>query len=290
VSAVAPDLVPRSAELRRLATGFRFTEGPVWHGDGFLLFSDIQGDAIHRWDGSGVSVFRSPSSWANGLAYDREGRLLTCEHTTSRLTRTEHDGSITVIASHYDGKELNSPNDVVCKSDGAIYFTDPMSGRTARMGAGVERAPELPFLGVYRVVPGGEPALLASDFAFPNGLCFSPDETLLYVNDTARFHVRVFDVVPDGTIENGRVFLGQPLSERYSTGKPDGMKVDEHGNVWATGPGGVWVARPDGELLGVVETPEVAQNLAFGGPDGRTLFVTAGGSLYAIETSVRGGR
>ena len=283
------DLIPRGAEVELLATGFIFTEGPVWNADGnFLLFVDIPGNTIHRLDETGTSVWRHPSNHANGLTYDGEHRLLACEHSTSRVTRTEHDGKIAPVATHYRGKELNSPNDLVVRSDGAVYFTDPLSGRSARMG--IEREPELPFQGVYRVAPGGEPELLARDFPFPNGLCFSPDESVLYVNDSSAMHIRAFGVTASGSIENGGVFLEQPFSEAYPTGRPDGMKVDEQGNLYATGPGGIWIVRPEGELLGIVETPETAQNLTWGGDGWSMLFVTAGTSVYRLQTLARGNR
>jgi sugar lactone lactonase YvrE len=283
------DLVSPDAELEPIASGFVFTEGPVWNADGaFLLFVDIPGNTIYRWQDAETTVFRRPSNFANGLTYDAHQRLVTCEHTTSRVTRTEHDGTITTIASHFEGRELNSPNDVVVGSDGAVYFTDPMSGRTARMGT--EREPELPFLGVYRVPVDGEAELLVDDFPFPNGLCFSPDESLLYVNDSAALHIRVFDVQPDGSVTNGRVFLEQPFSDTYPTGKPDGMKVDEYGNLYATGPGGVWVVEPGGAVLGIIETPEMAGNLNWGGEDWSALYITARSSVYRLQTSVRGNR
>ena len=196
-------IVP-NLELERIASGFVFTEGPVWDvASGSLIFSDIIGNCLYRWSSrQGLSIFRRPSNMANGNALDRSGRLLTCEHATSRVTRTHHDGRIEVLASHYAGRELNSPNDIVVKSDGAIYFTDPTSGRSARYG--VERPQQLPFQGVYRIDPdSGDVTLLVDDFEKPNGLCFSRDEQKLFINDTARGHIRVFDVRSDGTLEGG---------------------------------------------------------------------------------------
>ena len=283
------ELLEEDVEVERLAGGFEFTEGPLWNAEeGYLLFSDMPGDVMRRWwEESGVvEEVRKPSNMSNGLTYDNEGRLVACEHATSRLTRTESDGTITTIASHYQGRELNSPNDVVVKSDGSIYFTDPPFGRAPYFG--VERPQELDFQGVYRVVPeSGEPELLADDFEGPNGLCFSPDESLLYVNDTPRMHIRVFDVGRDGTIENGRVFFVQ---EGTGEGKPDGMKTDEQGNVYCTGPGGIWVISPEAEHLGTIRVPEKANNLNWGGPDWNTLYITASSSIYRVPTRIRGNR
>ena len=283
------ELLEEDVEVERLAGGFEFTEGPLWNAEeGYLLFSDMPGDVMRRWweESGAVEEVRKPSNMSNGLTYDNEGRLVACEHATSRLTRTESDGTITTIASHYQGKELNSPNDVVVKSDGSIYFTDPPFGRAPYFG--VERPQELGFQGVYRVAPeSGEPELLADDFEAPNGLCFSPDESLLYVNDTPRMHIRVFDVGRDGTIENGRVFFVQ---EGTGEGKPDGMKTDEQGNVYCTGPGGIWVISPEAEHLGTIRVPEKANNLNWGGPDWNTLYITASSSIYRVPTRIRGNR
>ncbi len=282
-------LLEEDVEVERLAGGFEFTEGPLWNAEeGYLLFSDMPGDVMRRWweESGAVEEVRKPSNMSNGLTYDNEGRLVACEHATSRLTRTESDGTITTIASHYQGKELNSPNDVVVKSDGSIYFTDPPFGRAPYFGVG--RPQELDFQGVYRVAPeSGEPELLADDFEAPNGLCFSPDESLLYVNDTARMHIRVFDVGRDGTIENGRVFF---VEEGTGEGKPDGMKTDEQGNVYCTGPGGIWVISPEAEHLGTIRVPEKANNLNWGGPDWNTLYITASSSIYRVPTRIRGNR
>ncbi|MBX6369311.1 MAG: SMP-30/gluconolactonase/LRE family protein, partial [Rhodospirillales bacterium] len=200
-------VVGESVAFEQLATGFLFTEGPLWHRrERYLLFSDMPGDHLRRWrEGEGVTTFRQPCFKSNGLAWDREGRLVVCEHASSRVTRTEADGSSTTLASHYEGKELNSPNDIVVKSDGGIYFTDPTYGRMEYYG--VPREPQLGFRGVYRIEPDGRRlTLLADDFAQPNGLCFSRDEKLLFVNDTERQHIRVFEVAADGTLRNGRVW------------------------------------------------------------------------------------
>ena len=289
-SPVLNELVEESAKVEQLATGFEFTEGPLWNADeGYLLFSDMPGDVIRRWWAATgeVEEVRKPSGMSNGLTYDAQGRLVACEHATSRVTRAELDGTITMLASHYEGKELNSPNDVVVKSDGSVYFTDPPFGRVPYFG--VERPQELDFQGVFRVRPdGGDPALLVDDFEAPNGLCFSPDESLLYVNDTARMHIRVFDVKPDGTVENGRVFFVEEASAEMGEGDPDGMKVDEQGNVYCTGPGGIWVISPEGEHLGTIRVPEKTANLNWGGPGWRTLYITASSSIYRVLTRTSG--
>jgi gluconolactonase len=223
---------------------------------------------------------------ANGNTWDREGRLLTCEHATSRVTRTQHDGTMEVLASHYNGKELNSPNDIVVHSSGAIYFTDPLSGRTATYG--VERPQQLPFQGVYRFDPTtGTLTLLADDFVLPNGLCFGLDERQLFVNDTRRGHIRVFDVLANGTLRGGSVWA-TPGST--GEGAPDGMKIDQWGNLYCTGPGGIHVFDGEAVYLGMIRMPERVANFAWGDADGRTLYITASTSVYAIRTNVAGHR
>jgi len=279
------ELVDAEVVIEQLATGCQFTEGPLWHAtERFLLFSDIPANKMRRWDAAaGMTVFRDPSGKSNGLTYDKGGHLIACEHANRRVSRTTADGEVITIASHYEGKRLNSPNDVVVKSDGSIYFTDPPYGLSASYG--VESEKELDFQGVYRVSPnGGTLMLLIDDFDRPNGLCFSPDESILYINDTERMHIRAFHVQPDGTIANGRVF-GE---EEGDNGKPDGMKVDMHGNVYLTGPDGIWVFTPDGTHLGIILVPERAANLAWGGDDWKSLFITASTSLYRVECKVAG--
>jgi gluconolactonase len=274
-------LIDQSAGLRVVANNFRFVEGPVWEPEHkSLLFSDIVGDTLYRWSAEeGLRVVRKPSNMANGNTYDREGRLLTCEHATSRVVRTEPDGSLTVIASHYDGKELNSPNDIVVRSDGLIYFTDPLAGRTSAYG--VEREAELPFQGVYCVNPQtGDITLLVRDFKLPNGLCFSPDERQLFVNDTLRGHIRVFDVLADGTLIDGRLWT---RVEGEGPGVPDGMKFDRSGYLYCTGPDGIHVFAADTTPLGVITLPEMPSNFTWGGEDGSTLFITAETSVYALQ-------
>lgn len=280
-------IVDPQAALEQVATGFDFVEGPVWHPTyKSVIFSDILGNSIYSWRAdSGVQKRNRHSYMANGNAYDRQGRLITCEHATSRLSRTDlSSGRYEVLASHYDGKQLNSPNDVVVKRDGRIYFTDPTSGRSA--GYGVPREPELSFSGVFRLEPeSGQLTLLIDDFAKPNGLCFSLDETSLFVNDTERQHIRVFDVLADGRVENGRLFANL-IGDR--PGVADGMKIDQTGNLYSCGPGGIHVFNPSGECLGVIETPEFATNFVFGDDDLQTLYITATTSLYRLRLNMPG--
>jgi gluconolactonase len=279
-------VVGDDVEFDRVGTGFLFTEGPVWHPTGrFLLFSDIPSSRIWKWSPTiGFAVFRDPSNMANGLTYDRSGRLIACEHATSRVTRTEDDGRVTVLASHYEGKELNSPNDAVVRSDGSIYFTDPPYGRVEFYG--VPRPQRLPFQGVYRIDPdAGMLHLLVDDFDRPNGLCFSLDERRLFVNDTARQHIRVFDVAPDGSLASGHLWaetVGQ------GEGAPDGMKIDREGNLYCCGPGGIHVFGPDAVCLGVIRVPERTANFTWGDDDLRSLFITASTSVYRIRVKVPG--
>ena len=280
------EVVGAAVEYERLAGGFMFIEGPQWDPRRQrLLFSDIPGNAILEWsDASGIRVFRSPSDMANGLAWDRSGRLLCCEHATSRVTRIESDGALTVVASAFEGMALNSPNDIVVKRDGAIYFTDPTYGRMDYYG--VARAPVLAFRGVYRVEPdGARITLLADDFAQPNGLCFSVDERRLFVNDTERMHIRVFDVADDGTLRNGRIWA--ELSGD-GAGAPDGMKIDSEGNLYCCGPGGIHVLDPSATALGVLRVPTHVANFTWGEDDLKSLFITATDNLFRIRVSVPG--
>ena len=245
----------------------------------------MPGDHLRRWSQQdGVSTFRKPCNKSNGLAWDHQGRLIACEHASSHLTRTEADGSITVLASHHDGKELNSPNDVVVKSDGAIYFSDPTYGRREHFG--VPREPQLAFRGVYRVAPDGKTlTLLADDFGQPNGLCFSLDEKVLFINDTDRQHIRAFDVKRDGTLANNRIWA-KTVGE--GAGAPDGMKIDSAGNLYSCGPGGIHVFAPDATCLGVIKVPEYTANFCWGGDDFKSLFITASTSVYRIRVGVPG--
>ncbi len=272
--------------VRRLGTGFTFTEGPIWHPtEHHLLFSDMPADTRRRWDSRGVEVVTSPSNKGNGMTYDVDLNLLVCEHATSSVARFRPDGTRDVLASHFEGKELNSPNDICIQSDGSIWFSDPTYGRMP--GFGVERAVDLGFQGVYRIDPSGELALMVDRYTFsqPNGLCFSPNERLLYVNDTDQTNIRVYDVGADGTLDAGRIFASG-IWDGSRPGVPDGMKCDANGNIWVTAPGGVWVYNPAGTLIGTVEVPEQVANLHWGGEDWRTLFMCASTSLYAVTTRV----
>jgi gluconolactonase len=279
-------VVGREVRFEKIASGCLFTEGPLWHPrEHYLLWSDMPGDHLRRWSAAdGVTTFRKPCDKSNGLAWDRDGRLLTCEHATSRVTRTERDGRITPLATHHDGQELNSPNDIVCAADGGIYFSDPPYGRAEYYG--VPRPQQLPFQGVYRVGPDPKsPVLLVDDFERPNGLCFSLDGRRLFVNDTARQHIRVFDVAADGRLGGGRVWAE---TKGEGPGAPDGMKLDSAGNVYCCGPGGIHVFDPGAAALGVIRVPEYAANMAFGDADLRSLFITASTSVYRIRVRVPG--
>jgi len=279
-------VVGDTVKITQLAGGFLFTEGPLWHAkENYLLFSDMPGDHLRKWsEREGVTTFRKPCAQSNGLAWDGQGRLIVCEHATSTLTRTEPDGRSFILASHHDGKELNSPNDVVVKSDGGIYFTDPTYGRIEYYGN--PRPLQLTFRGVYRAEPdGGTLKLLADDFGQPNGLCFSLDERRLFVNDTERQHIRVFDVQPDGTLAGGGVWA---TTTGTGPGAPDGMKIDSEGNIYCCGPGGIHVFDPQATCLGVIGMPEPTANFCFGEDDLRTLFVTASSSVYRLRVKVPG--
>jgi gluconolactonase len=274
-----------AGDPEQIATGFQFTEGPVWHPDGYLIFSDIPANRMYTWAPDGtVTVRREPSGYSNGLTLDRERRLIACEHGNRRVSRTEADGSVVALAERYDGRRLNSPNDVVVKSDGAIYFTDPPYGLAPPHGPSVQER-EQPCNGVYLITPDGALELLVADFDRPNGLAFSADETVLYVDDSPRRHVRAFDVRPDGTLANSRVIADM---DHPQPGSPDGMKIDAEGHLYVAGATGVWVFEPHGTLLGVVVTPERPANCAWGDADRRTLYITARTSLYRVRTQVPG--
>ncbi|MCC2670712.1 MAG: gluconolactonase [Armatimonadetes bacterium] len=280
----APDL-----EIEQIATGFRFTEGPLWDTrNDTLYFSDILANRIYRWTdgGEGVEVFRTPSGKSNGLTWDLAGHLLACEHLNRRVTLTLADGTIVELASRYQGKRLNSPNDLVVHSDGSVYFTDPPYGILSDdFGAITDQ--EQPHNGVYRIRPGAdEPELLLTDFDRPNGLAFSPDEARLYIADTSRYQIRAFDVAEDGSLSGGDVFA--QFREEDGVGRPDGMKVDQAGNVYTTGPGGLWVVAPDGEVLGHLRFPEKTANCGWGDADLRSLYVTASTSVYRVRTLISG--
>lgn len=279
-----------NAPVKQLATGFDWTEGPVWFGDAnCLLFSDIPNNRIMRWTpGSGISVYREPSNFANGHTRDLQGRLVSCEHGARRVTRTEPDGAITVIAESYNGKRLNSPNDVVVKSDGTIWFTDPHYGIMTDY-EGYKSEQELPCY-VYRVDPSnGDIEAVLTDFACPNGLAFSPDESKLYIADTgamfdadAERHIRVFDVGSDGKLTGGDVF------HVINPGAADGFRLDTDGNLWSSAADGVHCISPNGRLLGKILVPELVSNVCFGGRAKHQLFITATTSLYAVVLNRQG--
>ncbi|MCY3873476.1 MAG: SMP-30/gluconolactonase/LRE family protein [Rhodobacteraceae bacterium] len=278
-----------NAPLKQLAAGFDWVEGPVWFGDaGCLLFSDIPNNRILRWTpGSGITTYRQPSNYSNGHTRDREGRLVSCEHGARRVTRTEHDGQITVIADGFDGKRLNSPNDVVVKSDGTIWFTDPHYGiMTNYEGYAAEQ--ELP-CNLYRVDPvTGQMDAMVTDANCPNGLAFSPDESRLYVADTGRLfsddpqHVRAFDVGSDGDLTGGDVFYV------VDPGFADGFRVDTDGNLWSSAADGVHCISPNGDLLGKILVPELVSNVCFGGRAKHELYVTATTSIYRVSLNRQG--
>jgi len=280
-SAAFPHLFPKGATPERVATGFRFTEGPVWIAEEKrLLFSDIPANRIYRLAADGhVMTVREPSGNSNGLTRDQKGRLIACEHGNRRVTRTEKDGSVTPLADRFHGKKLNSPNDVVVKSDGAIYFTDPNYGITPDQQ-------EQPLEGVYRLSPDGkEISLVADDLARPNGLAFSPDEKKLYIDDSERRHIRVYDVRDDGSLSGGSLFHDMNVN---TPGAPDGMKVDVEGRVYCTGAGGVWVFDAAGNHLGTIVTPEKPSNCAWGDDDWYSLYITAVTSVYRIRVKTPG--
>lgn len=268
---IAPD-----AALARVATDLMFIEGPVWRAEegGFLLFSDVPANEMKRWDATGgVRTFRAPSGPSNGNTLDLEGRLVTAQHD-GRVTRTEADGSVVTLAQTYEGDQLNSPNDVVVKSDGTIWFTDPVFG----IG---DREPEVPGRYVYRLDPeSGALTAVIEDMTGPNGLCFSPDESRLYVADASNRHIRAFDIAADATATGGEIFA------EVDAGTADGIRCDELGNVWSSAGDGIQIFSPSGDRIGRILVPESPANLGFGGPDGRTVFITARTSLYSIPVLV----
>lgn len=274
------ELFPAEASVTKLAGGLGFIEGPVWIASdgGYLVFSDLRKNEMLKWTAKdGVTTFRTPSRQANGNTLDREGRLLTAEHAGRRVSRQDADGSVVTVVVRFDGKQFNSPNDLVVKSDGTIWFTDPPYG----LPKGQE--PEQPGNFVFRHDPAtSSTTIVVRDFDRPNGLCFSPDETKLYIADSGKpRHIRVFDVAKDGSVSNGRVFA---VIEK---GAPDGVRCDTSGRVWSSSGTGVDIFAPNGTLLAKINLPEAAANLCFGGPDGTTLFMTARQGLYSVKTKVK---
>ncbi len=276
-------LFAADAKVTKLAGGFGFIEGPVWipRDGGYLVFSDIRKNQLNKWTPKdGITTFREPSRNANGNTLDRQGRLITAEHSGRRVARMQQDGSLVTIVDRFNGKKLNSPNDVVVKSDGSFWFTDPP------YGVPDGEVKEQPGNYLFRHDDAtGTTTLLADDFDMPNGLCFSPDEKRLYVADSGKpHHIRVFDVAANGTIRNGRVFA---VIEK---GVPDGIRCDTKGRVWSSTGNGADVFAPDGSLIVKINLPEAAANLCFGGKDGMTLFLTAREGLYAVQMKVKGAK
>jgi gluconolactonase len=284
-----------STEAERLATGFEFTEGPLWHPEGYLLFVNNRRDLIYRLvPGGQPEIIREDSGSANGLTFDLDGRLVMCEGNARQMTRMEPDGTITVIADRWEGKRLHRPNDVVCRFDGSIYFTTP-GGRLDP----AER--EIEFSGVHCVAPNGVVTAVVTDTESPNGLAFSPDESVLYVANTRRDngcleekergevcthqYIRAYDVAPDGTASNSRIFANMHSAQ---DGVPDGMKVDTEGRVYCSGSEGVWVFEPDGSHVGIIRLPEIPANCAWGDTDLRTMYFTARSSIYRLRMKTTG--
>jgi gluconolactonase len=298
------DIVPRDAKIEKLAGGFLFTEGPVWvsrteETDGYLLFSDPNNNVIYRWTSDGqLSIFLTKSGYrgmdigeygqpgSNGLTLDRQNRLTINQHGNRRVVRMEKNGQLTVLADRYEGKRLNSPNDLVYKSDGALYFTDPPFGLPKFFD---DPRKELPFSGVFRVSPDGKNIqLLTNELSGPNGLAFSPDEKYFYVDnwDEKRKVVMRYEVKPDGTLANGKVFFDMTSAEGDDA--LDGLKVDERGNLYVSGPGGLWLISPEGKHLGTIMGPEHLHNFAWGDDDGKSLYLCARTGLYRIRLKIPG--
>jgi gluconolactonase len=282
------ELVDAEAEPEQLGTGFGFIEGPVWDApERRLLFSDVPGDTRWAWsEANGVVEVASPTGKANGMAFDDQGRLYVCHHAWSNVTRIDPNGFETIVAKEYEGWALNSPNDVVVRSDGLVFFTDPHYGRV-NPDHGVPRPMELDYRGVYALRPDTRKlSLVADDFEAPNGLCFTSDEATLYVNDSERRDIRRFDVAADGMLSGGEVVFNVPVDDSLGPGNPDGMKLDEHGNIWVSGPGGIWVLTSEGRHLGIIRVPEDTANFCWG--EDTELYVCATSSLYRLRTKVRG--
>jgi len=291
-------LVPKAAKLEELGNGYHWVEGPVWNRkEGYLLFSDIPANAIIKWKaGAGMTQYLKPSGYtgsapfegrepgSNGLTYDAAGHLVMCEHGDRRVARLEKDGTKTTLADRYDGHRLNSPNDLAFKSNGDLYFTDPAYGLPKTFD---DPQRELPFCGVYRRSKDGKVSLLTKDLQAPNGIAFSPDEKRLYVSDSAQSLWMAYDVKPDGTLGAGRVFFDAKPWTKTRKGAPDGLKVDRQGNLFASGPEGIYVFAPDGTHLGTIETGVPTANCAWG-DDGSTLYITANTAVYRIRLTTKG--
>jgi len=293
-------IVPLNTAIEKVAGNLQFAEGPVWvRPGGYLLFSDIPANAVMKWLPTGqLTVFRKPvfrrdfpegiQIGSNGLTLDREGRLIACEHGNRRVSRTEKDGSVITLADRYQGKRLNSPNDVICKSNGDIYFTDPNSvARRNPPDPHGDFKQDMDFNGVYRITAAGKLDLLTREMTYPNGLAFSPDEKKLYVANSRPAKLwMVYEVKPDGTLADGRTFFD--MSTDTGEAVPDGMKIDHAGNIFATGPGGVLILSREGKHLGTIELPDIPANCAWGDADGKTLYITARQNLYRVKLLVAG--
>ncbi len=283
LSAKILDLIPGDAKIERVAGGFAFTEGPVWK-EGYLLFNDIPNRRTVRLrelpEGPEITTFRAPSDKANGMTIDHEGRLIVCEGDSRRVSVVSEDGQATTLFDRFQGKRFNSPNDLALKSNGDIYFTDPVYGLPT-----YPEGKELEFSGVFAADGAGTITLVSDDFEGPNGLAFSPDERTLYVVDSGRRHLRALDLNDNRTVSNSRVVID---INRPGIVTPDGMKVDQQGILYCSGPGGTWVVDPSGELLGRIVTPESPANLAWGGKDWTTLYITARTSVYRVEMLAKG--
>ena len=277
--------IVESSEPERLATGFQFTEGPLWHPDGYLLFVDIRTSRIFRLEPGGEpELFREDSGESNGMTFDSQGRLVVCEMINQQVTRREDDGSYTVLANSWNGQRLNRPNDVVGRSDGSLYFTNP--GRERLDPSQVD----MQFNSVHRVKPDGTVDMVVPGIEYPNGIAFSPDESILYVANTRPGqYILAFDIDDSGDVCGVRHFADMP-SETATNGVPDGMKVDVEGRVYCTGPDGCWVFDPSGELIGIIRLPEYPANCGWGGPDNRTMFFTANTSVYSLRMTTPGTR
>jgi gluconolactonase len=293
-------LIAPATPIEKLASGFDWSEGPVWIEDGaFIVLSDVPSNTVYKWkQGEGISIYLKPSGYtgqeprggepgSNGLTVDSEGRLVLCEHGDRRVGRVDKDGRHVTLADRYQGRRFNSPNDLAYRSNGDLYFTDPPYGLVKNVD---DPKKEIAFQGVYRLKPDGEVTLLTDQMSRPNGIAFSPDEKILYVanSDPKRAVWMAYDVQPDGTIKNGRVFFdATPMVGPTRKGLPDGLKVDAQGNLFATGPGGVLVFSPDGKHLGTINTGEATANVGWG-DDGSTLYITADMYLCRVKTRTRG--
>ena len=281
------NIVPRDSVLGVIAHDLQFGEGPVWNKrTGEMYWVDIIGDTIWKWkEGVGRQVVMSPSYRADGMTFDQQGRLVVAGWSWRRVWRMEADGTITTLCAEFEGKKLNSPNDIVVKSDGAIYFTDPSGGLNNVEMHGDDLQRYIDYHGVFRISPDGKTTLATRDFVYPNGLAFSPDESLLYINDTRQNLIKVYDVNPDGTLKNGRLFCNL---EGPEPGVADGMKVDTQGNVYCTGPAGIHVMSPKGNLLGRILIPGHSTNLGFGDADWRSLYLTTYTSVFRVRLGIPG--